>query len=137
VVADGEVAGVEPAIAVDRRGRGLRHLVIALHDVVATSDEFASDAIGDGLVGRWIDDAAFDAGSSRPTVLTLTRSGLRRGSGAAGRALGLAKDDRDLVHVHAVDDLLHDLDRAGEPAMMPVRMWEKSVVRNRDAQGGR
>ena len=114
VVTDGEVAGVQPAVAVDRSGCGLRHFVISLHDVVAAGDEFTGDAVGDGQIGRRIDDAAFDAGqfAADGANLDLDRV-FGTALGAAGRALGLAKDDRDLIHVHAVDDLLHDLDRAG------------------------
>ena len=109
-----KVARVEPALAVDGRRRGLGHLVIALHDVVAAGDEFAVHIVGQVLVRLRVDDLALDAEHRGADRCDARLDGVGRLAHRAARGgLGLAVGDADLAHVHLLDDILHDLDRAG------------------------
>ena len=105
---------MEPAVLVDGGRRGLRHLVVALHDVVAAGDEFADDFIRAVFAGLRVDDLAFDAGERGTDRIDADVDGVGRPAhGASGGRFRLAVDDDDLLHVHLVDDILHDGDRTG------------------------
>ena len=56
----GQIAGVQPALLVNGGGRGLGHLVVAFHGVVAARAELAVDAVRHFLAGLGVDDLALD-----------------------------------------------------------------------------
>src|SRR5207245_10270218 len=102
-----EVAGVEPSAAVDRGGGGGGHLVIAMHDEVATRAQLTNDAAGNRLAGGWVDDPHLGlrerAPDRRGTILqAVVEAALRDHR----RALGLAVGDRDTHAEPALDE--HD-----------------------------
>ena len=105
---------MEPAVLVDSLSRGLGHLVVALHYVVAARAEFAYLARGQSLARIGVDYLALDAGERLADGGAACLEGiLRCGHGAAGRRLGLTENDDDIVHIHLLADIVHSLYRAG------------------------
>ena len=108
-IAAGQVAGMEPALAVDGGGCGLGHLVVALHDVVAPGDKFAIHTVRHRLHNAALHAEDGAAHGVHPGLHTV--GGL--GHGGGGACLCLTVGDADFIHVHLVDHLLHHLDGAG------------------------
>jgi hypothetical protein len=90
LVDDGHVAGVEPAVA-DRRGRGLRVLVVAVHDGVRADDDLA-DLLA---VGRTSRPSEWTTRSPTPTsgqpVQDLPGLALLGGSDSVRKVRGVAR----------------------------------------------
>src|SRR6185437_5392461 len=109
-----EVAGVHPAIAVDRLARARLVVPVAAHHRIAAGAELAGLAGYHGPAAFGVDDLDLQV---RLDLAHRAHPALQRRIGralAAHRAgLGHAVGDGDLAHVHPVDDLLHHLDRAG------------------------
>ncbi len=108
-----EVAGVHPAIGVDGLGRAVGVVPVARHHRIASRAELAGLSSADGLAGLGIDDLDLDVGmdsADRADALVdrVIGGGLRAHRGGLGHPVG----DGHLIHVHLVDGLFHDLDRA-------------------------
>ena len=109
-----EIAGVQPAVAVDLGGRRLWQLVVPAHHRVPAAPELALRAARDVATALRVDDAHLDVGQRPPD---------RRGAqlerilgarlGDDGGRLGLPVRDGDLARVHAADDRAHHVGRAG------------------------
>ena len=110
----GQVAGVHPALGVDRLARALQVAPVAAHHQVAAGAQFApfADRQRPSVVG--IDDLAFGVGLNAPDRRDplfdrIVDRALERDRAGFGHAVG----DGDVRHVHVADHLLHGLDRAG------------------------
>jgi hypothetical protein len=124
-----DVAGVEPAVLVDRVGRGLGVAQVALHDLGPTDEQLALPALGDvGALG--IDDAALRRRDGDPhragaDVVRLADVGDRRQLGhavalehrapdPAGRLFGQVAAERGGAR--------HDPPQAGEVVLLDERV---------------
>ena len=112
-LAQGDVAGVQPTVGVDGLGRGLGHVIVAQHHVVAPAAEFAGGAVGKLLARERLDDLHFDAGK-RPAhrADAIIDRIVGAGHGNQRRGLGLTVGDGDFAGPHVLGDALHDLDGA-------------------------
>ena len=98
-----EVARVKPAVLVNGILGRHRHLVVALHGVVALGAELAVDTTGTFQTGLGIHDLAAHMGEGIAdgvgTHLQRIGPGTHR---IAGSALGLTINGHDAVHIHLV-----------------------------------
>ena len=139
----GQIAGVQPTLGIDGGGRGLGIVIVAQHDDVPPRAQFALLIVGQRGTAQRIGNLHFHAGERPADRLDAQ---LERvvgpGLGDHRRGLGLAVRDRDLAHAHPIDDLLHDLDRAGaaghdaRPQRTQIMRIERGVVELGDVHGG-
>ena len=137
--AAGQIARVQPSVLIDRRSRRFRHLVVTLHNVVAAGHELADDLIRAVLPGLRIDDLAFHLGKCGSDGRDTDFQRIRRPAhGTAGRRLRLTVDNDDLRHMHFLDDVSHDRDRARAaghdtgPHVAEIRLREIFMREHRD-----
>ena len=104
---------MHPARGVDRLGGALRVLPVAEHHGVAARAQLARLAARHGAAGVRVDDLDLDvrvhAADGADAALEVV---VGAGLGRDRRGLGHAVTDGHLLHVHALDDLAHHLDRA-------------------------
>ena len=138
-----EIAAVEPAVGVDGLGGGLGHLVVALHDVVAPGHELPADPDGALLPGVRVDDLALHVGEPAAHRLCAHVQGVVKAAHGAPRGrLCLAEHGDNLLHVHHVSGLAHQLRRAVGPGhdagadVGEIRPGEILVVHHGDEHGG-
>ena len=117
---------MHPALFVDRLARLLRFVPVAVHDAVTAGQQFSAlPAPHDPTVG--VDDLD----------LQMRMNGADRGDAPFERIVAAALEadrarlrhaiaDRHFAHVHVRDHAFHDFNRAGAPAMTPVRSDERS-----------
>ena len=103
-----KVARMEPTVLIDRISCSFGHLIIALHYVVSAGYEFAVGIVGKLFACFGVDNLTFDLGkrSSYGRHSYFNRI-VCRAHRASGRCFGLSVNDRDLLHIHAVDNLIH------------------------------
>ena len=119
---------MHPSLGVDGLGGAIRVVPVALHHRVAAGAQLAPFAPLDRLA-RVVDDADLDVGVHATHAADAQLEGVvGLGLGRHGRRLGHAVGDGDLVHVHAADDLGHDLDRARRPGHDPGTQGGQVVV---------
>ena len=89
-----EIAGMQPALGIDRGGGRFRHFEIAKHDVIAAGAKLADFADCGGLAGVGIDDLGFHVRQwqADSAGLVFDRIG-RHGHGRHRRAFGLPEHD--------------------------------------------
>ena len=100
VVHGGEIAGVEPAVGVDGLRSAVGHVVVAVHHLVAASDELTGRADRECRSGLGIDDADLHARHRRTD-----REGL-----VLDRVVG----PRHVEHRRAFGLAVHDRERTAE-----------------------
>ena len=142
VVDGGEVARVHPAFGVDGFGGLFGIVPVANHDGITPRAEFARLAARDGGA-LLVDDLDFkmrlDAADGGNAAFERV---VDRGLEGDWRGLRHAIADADLMHVHAVDHLLHHLDRtrrAGHyacPERAEIELVEVGVFEFGDEHGG-
>src|SRR5574337_62687 len=140
-----EIAGVQPAVLVDRLGGARLVFPVAVHHAVAAGAELAGHARRDRRAGVRVDDLDLDVrlhGADGGHALVERRVGPALATDRAG--LGHAVGNRHLGHVHVADDPLHHLGRArraghdagaqaGQVELLEARMVELGDEHRRHA----
>ena len=131
VVEAAEVAGVQPAVGVDRLGGGGRVVEVALHDAVAAHQDLA--VVGDADLDVVARQARGGGDVLERVAGTRERHGARLGEAVAGHQ----RLERKFL-VHAADELDRDVGRAGDAgrrvASLPLSVdGEQRVVQRRRA----
>ena len=107
VVEAAEVAGVQPAVGVDRLGGGDGIVEVALHDAVAAHQDLA--VVGDAH----LDAVARQAGGGGDVLERVAGPGQRHGARLGQPVAGHQRLERQLV-VHPADQLDRDVGGAGD-----------------------
>ncbi len=107
-----DVAGVHPAVGVDRLGRPLRIVPVAEHHRIAAGAELARLPARDGAALR-VDHLDLQvrlhaADGGHPPLERIVQGALEADRAGLGHAVG----DGHAGHVHPVHHMLHHLDRA-------------------------
>ena len=113
LVHDAKIAGTEPAVFGYSIAGGLFIIVVPLHDIIAATAHFALGTGRQSDAADGVDDLELHMGQGpadglHPQPKIVADAGI----GHDRRGLRQAIADGDVGHVHLVDDLLHDLDRA-------------------------
>ena len=109
----GQIARMQPALAINGLGGLLRHLVVAGHHQETPATDFSALPARHHLTCSRIDNLDLGMGHHLADGLTAMLEGVVYAhEGRRRRGLGLAEGDRDLLDPHLGVDPLHNFDRA-------------------------
>ena len=126
-VARRQVAGVEPALAVDRRGRLLGHVEVALHHHRSAGPQLPGRPGREGGAGRRVGDPHLRSGdrasdAAEAQLGRVRRRGLGDDRGGLRQAVG---DDEGAWRSRTISSARSTV--TGAPATIPVRSDDRSV----------
>ena len=108
-----QIARMKPSILVDRLTRGLLHLIVTAHDVIAARAEFTCGIRRQSLASFRVDVLCFDIRHGTPNCRNAQiETVVRRRHCTGGRSFRLPICNRDFPHPHLIHDKLHHLNRA-------------------------